>query len=621
MDGQGEGQTADITLQRLCLPDPAVCSETDLYVHLQDGAVLLLNDGAIRFLPGGRATFDTWMNLLNLGVWARACTLGALMLVLRGTGLFHLRLWRQTAAQGKGETLFEDLMTLTPGGTVIDIGAVLPLGPRPEGLIMFRLTALGDGRLDGGAYVTPRPATLPARRLAICVTTFRREHEVAATAARVTRFLDGTGAPLMAAAGMAMHLFITDNGATGGQAVALPPHRHLTVIPNANLGGAGGFARGMAAAQDGGFTHCLFMDDDASFQMEALVRTAAFLALADSPRAALSGAMISTVRPWAMWEYGATFHRLCHPMHVGTDLRWPEPVARMELAAARAKPPGFYAGWWYFAFPLDQVTRYPFPFFVRGDDISFSLTHRFDTETLNGVVSFQEDFSAKESPLTLYLDLRNHLHQHLVHDGMDLGAFGSAKIVARFLGRSIVRMHYDSGQAQLAAWEDIMKGPDFFAANADMATRRPEISALARDESWRPTTPADMGVPALDVTGPEPKLTYGRAFKYLLNGHLVPFWRWFGRDVRIPVTHRGLIWTLWGLRSATFTNADESRAYRVTHSKRRAFGLLWQAFRLYLRWRRAYPALRDAHRAGYDRLANRAFWDGKFLRADPDGRG
>jgi hypothetical protein len=363
------------------------------------------------------------------------------------------------------------------------------------------------------------------------------------------------------------------------------------------------------------------MDDDASFQMEALVRTAAFLALARSPRAALSGAMISTVRPWAMWEYGATFHRLCHPQHVGTDLRHPGPVARMELAAARPKPPGFYGGWWYFAFPLAAVERYPFPFFVRGDDISFSLTHRFDTVTLNGVVSFQEDFSAKESPLTLYLDLRNHLHQHLVHEGMDLGANGGAKIVARFLGRSIVRMHYDSGQAQLAAWEDVMRGPDFFADNADMARRRPEIAALARDEAWKPSHPDLMAAPPLPVTGPEPKLSYGRGMKWLLNGHLVPLWRRWGRDQRIPLTHRGLIWPLWGLRSATFTNADESKAYRVTHSKRRAFGLLWQAFRLYLRWRREYPALRDAHRAGYARLTTRDFWETKFLKAPGDGRG
>ena len=60
-----------------------------------------------------------------------------------------------------------------------------------------------------------------------------------------------------------------------------------TRIANRNLGGAGGFARGLIAAEDGGFTHCLFMDDDAAFQMENLIRSFAFLRLARNPDAAL----------------------------------------------------------------------------------------------------------------------------------------------------------------------------------------------------------------------------------------------------------------------------------------------------------------------------------------------
>ncbi len=176
---------------------------------------------------------------------------------------------------------------------------------------------------------------------------------------------------------------------------------------------------------------------------------------------------------------------MCRPQFVGTDLRDAFQVTRMELAAAKPKPPGFYAGWWFFAFPVAAVAHWPFPFFVRGDDISFSLANRFDTVTLNGVVSFQEDFSAKESPLTLYLDLRNHLHQHLVHADKEIGPWRTATIALHFLLRSIIRMHYDSAEAQLRAWDDVMKGPDFFAENADMARIRPQIAALAKDEAWR----------------------------------------------------------------------------------------------------------------------------------------
>jgi galactofuranosylgalactofuranosylrhamnosyl-N-acetylglucosaminyl-diphospho-decaprenol beta-1,5/1,6-galactofuranosyltransferase len=606
---------APVTLQRLILPDPAICTETDLFVHLGPQAHLSPAMDGVLFLPGGTASFDTYMNLFNLGTWTGACRLNGLQLRLAGTGRFELQIRQAVAATGDDRVLLTDVITLDPAGVVTDLARLLQPGTDAfgitpmAGLIMLRLTALTEGRLTGGSFETDASAPLRPLSLAISVTTFRREADVALTAARVTAFLDGEGAPLLAAAGLRAHLFIVDNG----QSATPAPHPHLTLIPNANLGGAGGFARGLAAAQDGGFSHCLFMDDDAAFLMENLVRTAAFLQLARSPRAAVSGAMISSGRPWAMWENGAVFDRLCRPQFVGTDLREPTEVTAMELAAAAPKPPGFYGGWWYFAFPVDQVRRFPFPFFVRGDDISFSLVHRFETATLNGVVSFQEDFSAKESPLTLYLDLRNHLHHHMVHEGMEIGATGTARIVLRFLLRSIVRMHYDSGEAQLMAWEDVMEGPAFFADNADMTAKRPAVTALIRTESWKPVTPADMALPALVDTPPGPAVS--RVLKYLINGHLVPLWRLWGSEVRIPLSHRGLIWPFWGRKTACFTNADESRAYTVRHDKARAYGLIWRAFRMYLRWRRDYPALSRAHRDSYATLASRPFWEERFLGA------
>lgn len=596
-----------MTLQRLILPDPAITGETELYLHNAGMVVVDADRHEIVFLPGGQVWFDSYMNFFSLDLWARSCRLDGLVLELRGEGRFHLRLWRLDRAGGREQFLTDTVIRLSPGGVRLDLGEKIDLGPTARGVLIVRLTALGEGKLVGGAWLAPRPESPRDLRLALSITTFRREAEVGASVARITDFLAGEGAALMRAAGCTPHLFVVDNG----RSVDLAPHPLLTLIPNNNLGGAGGFARGLAAAKDGGFTHCLFMDDDASIQMESLVRTAAFLQLANNSRAAVAGAMISEARPWMMWENGSVFDRACRPRHIGTDLRNGPAVISMLTDAARPRPKGFYAGWWFFAFPLAHVRHYPFPFFVRGDDISFSLAHDFDISTINGVVSFQEDFSVKESPLTLYLDLRNHLHHHLVHEGMDIGANGTAKIVARFLMRSIIRMHYDSAEAQLQAWEDVMKGPEFFASNADMSRRRTEIAALARSEAWRPTEPQDLEVPEMRFR--EPPALFSQIMKWLLNGHLVPLWSLWGRRVRIPASHRGLMWPLWGAKEAVFLAPDETRAYRVTHSKRRGWSLIWRSFRLYLRWRRDYRMLRAAHRLGYRDLADRAFWDGLFL--------
>lgn len=625
ISGAAEAATGRMVLQRLTLPDPAISDQTRIFVGL-DAATAANNsvnnatnnatDSAtekIHFRPGGTATFDTYMTLFNLGTWAGQCHLEGLRLELRGTGQFALNI-HHVLSEDETHTLHDGPITLTAGGVDLDIAALIAqAGTAPDqGLITFQLTATDVGVLTGGGYTAALPANTPAAplKLAISITTFRREDDVARTVARICAFLQGPGADLLGAMGAQAHLFVVDNG----QSLRLPDHPNLTLIPNRNLGGAGGFARGLAAAQDGGFSHCLFMDDDASFQMENFVRTVAFLRLARSPRAAVAGAMISAGKPWAMWENGAVFDRTCRPQFTGTDLRDAGEVAEMELAASQPKPAGFYGGWWYFAFPLDQVTHYPFPFFVRGDDISFSLAHRFDTVTLPGVVSFQEDFSAKESPQTLYLDLRNHLHQHLVHEGMEIGGMGTGRIALWFIARSLVRMHYDSAEAQLTSWQDVMKGPAFFAENVDMSAKRPQIGALIRTEAWQPIT----GKVPKPETYEEPRPLMTKLLKATLNGHLVPGWRVLGRDRAIPISDRGLIWPIWGLRSATFVDAEAGRSYTVQHSKARFYTLGLRALWLMLRWNRAYSALQQAHQHSYDDMASRPFWQARFL---PEGGG
>ncbi len=597
-----------LVLQRLSLPDPAISTERTLFVHLEHLAHLRMAEGEIVFGTGGTAWFTTYMNLLNLRLWENHCQIDGLWLRLKGQGRFGLRVWQVTSASLKETTLVEEVIDLSETGAEIDLTAAFSAAQ--TGVVMFRLTAFGEGCFTGGEWLTEAAVDRDdPLRLAVSITTFRREDEVTATATRIGAFLDGEARDILKALGADVHLFVVDNG----KSAQLAPHPRLTVIPNANLGGAGGFARGLAAATDGGFTHCLFMDDDASFQMESLVRTLTFLRLAKSPRAAVSGAMISDSRTWAMWENGAVFNGVCQPQHIGVDLRNYVELAQMEIATAEPKPPGFYAGWWYFAFPIAEVERYPFPFFVRGDDISFSLANQFDTATLNGVVSFQEDFSAKESPLTLYLDLRNHLHHHLVQPGLERSAFGTARIALRFIARSLIRMHYDSAEAQLMAWEDVMKGPTFFAENADMMAKRPEVTSLIRTEAWS-DSPSGQQTDLPDITQGPGRLKTA-LMKWTLNGHLIPFWSRIGRSVTIPMPQRGLIWTIWGAKDVEFVDPARSKTYRVTHSKTRFWQIAKRSISLLLRWNRAYSDLQQSYRDAYPELASRDFWETQF---EPD---
>ena len=249
-----------------------------------------------------------------------------------------------------------------------------------------------------------------------------------------------------------------------------------------------------------------------------------------------------------------------------------------------------YGGWWFFAFPVKEVTRYPFPFFVRGDDINFSLANDFHISTLNGVVSFAEDFSDKESPMTLYLDLRNHFVQHLTLDKMEIGPLNIAKIGIGFFLRNIAKFQYETVDALLMAWNDVLKGPEFFAENADAVAQRAAIKALYKVELWKPVSEIDMTERRRYWAGDiGAKCTF---FRLTLNGHLLPFYNlWGNRSCCNRAT--ATISTRSGASSRiTYLNSTRGkglyrppvqnplllrRSFRLTVADRAAVFRLWRA--------------------------------------------
>jgi len=588
-----------ITLQNLIFPEPAICTEYPLYFHAT-GPVGFSQDRQDLWLGmGGQAGFGSYFNLFNLQKWHAACTLDGLSAEISGQGRVEIRLV-QALADRSWEIIYCDIVTLK-AKTPHRIGLDHLLGGAEQGQLFLELRGLdGNGAtITGGRFVTRSvPGTLP--RLAVSITTFKREEQVRETVTRLSQFLETFPYAEQ------VHVQVVDNGDSAGIAAT----DRVTPITNPNYGGAGGFARGLLEAEQAGFSHCLFMDDDASFHMENIARTFMVLALARDPRIAVSGAMINNTHKWAMWENGAWFDGACHPLFCGTDLRDPGQVIEMETKSARRNKPTLYGGWWFFAFAIDQVRHYPFPFFVRGDDISFSLMNDFDIYTLNGVVSFQDDFSEKESAQTLYLDLRNHLIHHLVSDDLQRSPLGTARIAIRFIMRSLLRFHYESARAQILAWHDVMEGPDFFDRNIDMADRRARIREMMKTEAWADTRPDQLHERKRLSALSRPWRT--RLGILTLNGHLWPFSRKRWDRIALTMADRGLVYPAFGASEITYLSTARDKAYTVTQSKRRFFAVCWSMTTTLLRFLRRHDALKAEYRSGYDRLTARGYWQGKL---------
>lgn len=583
--------TTGYPLQTAIWPQPGISTEPAPHFNLKGPVGLSLGAGGADFGPGGRMATGTYYNLFNLGKWRKHCGDLPLELQLRGRGRFALSI-RVATPNTSTRQIFSE---------TIELDGLFRQPVRPESLnhpaavLFFELTALEHARLDDFAWAT---TTAPRRtpKLTLAITTFRREAEVANTAARFRRYRADSEL------GEHVQMVIVDNGGT----VSIDEGEGVTVIGNENLGGSGGFTRGMIAAKESGSSHCLFMDDDAAIQMEAISRTWWFLAFALDPRTAVAGGMINAAYRWQVWENGALFDRGCRPLYGGLDLRRRKSVFAMEYETTVSAPNDFYAGWWFFAFPIEQVEHLPFPFFVRGDDVSFSLVNDFNIVTLPGVASIQESFTDKGSPQTWYLDFRSHLAHHLSGSAKQRSWLQMQKMVINFYLRNVLRFHYDTLSAVNLALEDVMKGPAFFDEHADMAQRRADLKALTTTETWNPLTAA-----------PHERLgRFRRPLRALwlatLNGHLAPIPNRLGSKLTLTAPFREDYRKTYGAKQITYLNADATAAYTVHRDRRRFWSETWRLWKNSMRLRRMYPELTREWQQGYGEMTSTAYWTDKL---------
>ena len=579
------------TLQSLTLPNLDVRADEELYVRLNDRCWTDLARRAVGFAEGGVMSADTFYNGLSVGAWKRRCEVGELLLRLRGNGEFVATLGLHRAAQGS-VWLDQRRLTLTPDGTDCRIDAWPELG---DGMLFLRLRALGAGELMGGGFVTTS-APLREVRLGLVLTHYNRVAQVEPAVRRIRRdLLDRTDI------GGHITLTVVDNSRN----LMLEPHPALTHLMNRNLGGTGGFVRGLLALIDGGaHTHALFMDDDASCEPDSLARCLALLQFAKDPRLAVAGALLREVAPWELLEKAARFDGKVQPLKAGLDMRRVGDLLEADRSDARPD----YGAWWLFAFPLSEVRAWPFPFFVRGDDIHFGLQNRFDIATINGVACLGEDFSSKQGPLTAYLDARYHLvHALLAPNGSASRIFW---VGSRLFLKALTSYLYTSARAVTLAMQHTLLGPQFFVDNIDMQAVRTQIS------SWTPSEkmlPIDRTAYALKGTRRKEEKKLRRLLRIVtLQGFVLPGWLLRDRMTVQPKHFHGRASAVFRYRKVLYEHAQSGTGFIAEFDRRRFFHELGGFLKAWMALFRQLPALRRDYAAGVQEIATQAFWRGVY---------
>ena len=579
--------------QSAVFPSYDLCSDEDLYFRLNERCLLQYGEvSRVVMHKGGVLSTDTYFNSVSVGKWKSLTGLTDLTLQLRFKGAVALK-WSWHRTHNRQIVIGEAKLSSVDINQPVQIP--VPQYERlSDGVISFELFALEDTEVAGFEYTT----TMAPRRdvkLGITITHFNRQQYVIPAVRRLNQQLLAN--PRYADR---VKLFVVDNS----QNLAVEQMSGAQIIPNANLGGSGGFMRGLIHIQDSGeFTHGLFMDDDASTEIEAIRRTIAILQYAKDEKTAVSGAMLFEHKPFIQYENAAWFNGVCHPRNTDLDLRDIGNVVENEKEVAVD-----YGGWWFFAFPLQTVEKYVFPFFVRGDDSFFCLTNSFSILTLNGIASWQDSFATKDSPYTVYLDTRYHLIHNLL--GLFAGASrGKAlRLMRSWFKRYTLSYHYESAQTMLDAVEDVVKGPEFWQKNVDMIARRSQIMARVQKEKMQDLSSDWENTFRLI----ESVRKRGLVSRGTLNGHLLPLSIFKNHNVALKKQFGGSVSDSFLIRKVLYVESRSQKGYVVEYNRKLFFKILLRYYCVCYRFWRDYYKLKKDYQSNLNGLISREFWLKQF---------
>lgn len=310
----------------------------------------------------------------------------------------------------------------------------------------------------------------PARdvRIEIITTTYHKEQQVTGNIAMIRREL--LEDPQW---GQHFRLTVVDNGRTLPSDLAAG-EESITLIPNGNVGGAGGFAAGMLhAAESGWATHVLLMDDDVTVCPESFKRTVRLLQYADDEyaNATVAGAMLSTANFEMQQEDIGRIQpeRNLQPFKPRLIMDREYDICFNEELIPSSDTKGLYSAWWYSCFPVQRVRDYglPIPLFYRRDDVEYA-TRIQEKEplkfiTLNGVCVWHDAFDLRWNPaVEVYLSTRNMLIQQAFTPDAGYSMQAMVDLMRDAVVKHGRRFDYPSMELVCDAIEDYLRGPDFY---------------------------------------------------------------------------------------------------------------------------------------------------------------
>lgn len=451
-----------MNLQTILFPKVGICTEEEMYFRVDEEDKGIYYDPEreiIEFEKRSEVTFDTYFNSFSIEKWKKYTKLNKLSLKLNLKGEFRITLASKEKLHHK---IIEKVISQHYFNNEENSEFVVEFDSFDEkGIYYFKLEALNDEcYFYGGEYYTNiDEKEIEEVNLGIVICTFKREiYMYRNMEILIDNILNNDKSPLKDN----LHVYISDNGKSLDSAKI--NHEKIHIKPNKNVGGAGGFTRGLIEILDTkeeyNITHALLMDDDILIEPQALVKTYNFLRIVkdEYKDVFIGGAMLRIddqsvqVEAGGSWNAGAL-----NSLKQGLDLKHVDAIIYNEVEEYTE-----FNAWWYCCFPISVVNEenLPLPIFIRGDDVEYGLRNMKHLVLLNGICVWHEPFENKYSSFLEYYIVRNLLIDNALHFP-DFNKYKYLKFLFKRITRETIYYRYKNVDLIFRATEDFLKGIDW----------------------------------------------------------------------------------------------------------------------------------------------------------------
>jgi galactofuranosylgalactofuranosylrhamnosyl-N-acetylglucosaminyl-diphospho-decaprenol beta-1,5/1,6-galactofuranosyltransferase len=436
-----------------------------------------------RITAGRRVSFGSYFNAFPASYWRRWTVVEDVLLRVRVEGECTIIVYRSTA-KGASHPV-ESIVVDSDEPETVEIK--LPLSQFIDGgWYWFDIAAASRGVTLIEADWATRTDRLDHGRFSIAMTTFNRPDycldnlRVLAEAPDVLDVLD--------------HVYVVDQGTNHVEDhddftdATKALGTKLRVIKQGNIGGSGGFSRGMdETVREGSSDYVLVLDDDVVTEPESMLRAITFADLARRPTI-VGGHMFSMYDRSVLHSYGETIARYNWWWGAAPRTVHEHDFGRRNLRNTQwlhRRVDVDYNGWWMCLIPTSVVRNLglSLPVFIKWDDAEYGLRAKaagVPVVSMPGVAVWHIPWQDKNDALDwqAYFHLRNRLVTALLHSPYPRGGSVVAENM-EYQIRHLLSMQYSTARLRLLAIQDVLAGPEHM--HADILTKMGQLRDMRKD--------------------------------------------------------------------------------------------------------------------------------------------